>query len=74
MRTLKDLKPGEKGTVRRIAADPVLRRRLIEMGITQGSELTVRKYAPLGDPIEVSVRGCELAFRLNEAEKIQLVG
>ncbi|MBC8531126.1 FeoA family protein [Gehongia tenuis] len=74
MRTLKDLKPGEKGTVRRIAADPALRRRLIEMGITQGSELTVRKYAPLGDPIEVSVRGCELAFRLNEAEKIQLVG
>lgn len=74
MRTLKDLKPGEKGIVRRIAADPVLRRRLIEMGITQGSELTVRKYAPLGDPIEVSVRGCELAFRLNEAEKIQLVG
>ncbi len=69
-KSLKELKPGEKGVVVKIVGKGAMRRRLMDMGITSGVELTVRKIAPLGDPIEVNIRGYELSFRKTEAENI----
>jgi ferrous iron transport protein A len=69
-RTLKELKPGEKGTIKKITGEPAIKKRLMDMGITRGAEILVRKVAPLGDPIEVNIRGYELTFRKSEAENI----
>lgn len=69
-RTLKDLKPGEKAIVIRIGGEGAIRRRLLDMGVTRGAQVLVRKAAPLGDPIEVHIRGYELSFRKSEAENI----
>lgn len=72
MKTLKDVKPGESGSVKSLTATGALRRRIMDMGITKGTSIFVRKVAPLGDPIEVTVRGYELSIRKNEAEHIEL--
>jgi len=71
-RTLKELKPGEKGIIIKISADGAVKRRLMDMGVTRGAEILVRKVAPLGDPIEVNIRGYELTFRKSEAENIMV--
>jgi len=67
---LKDLKPGEKGVITKITGEGAIKRRLMDMGVTRGTEVLIRKVAPLGDPIEVQIRGYELTFRKSEAEKI----
>jgi ferrous iron transport protein A len=69
-KTLKQIKPGEKTRVVRLAGEGPVRRRLMDMGVTRGVEIYIRKVAPLGDPIEVNVRGYELTFRKSEAENI----
>lgn len=69
-RVLKELKPGEKGVITKIGGEGAVRRRLMDMGVTKGAEILVRKVAPLGDPIEVNIRGYELTFRKAEAENI----
>ncbi|MFT8364050.1 MAG: ferrous iron transport protein A [Sporolactobacillus sp.] len=73
MKTLKDMQPGEKAVVAGIRGEGALRRRIMDMGITRGTSIAVRKVAPFGDPIEVTVRGYELSIRKNEAESIELV-
>jgi ferrous iron transport protein A len=70
MVTLKNLHPGEKGIVTQIQTKGALKRRLIDMGITPGVEIMVRKVAPLGDPIEINLRGYELTIRNTEAQSI----
>lgn len=65
---LKDLKIGEEGIVRRVGGDGAVRRRLFDMGVTPGAPVKMRKLAPLGDPVEVTLRGYELTLRKNEAE------
>lgn len=69
-RTLGDLKPGDRAVVARIAGEGAVKRRLMDMGVTRGAEVIIRKVAPLGDPIEVNIRGYELTFRKTEAENI----
>jgi ferrous iron transport protein A len=69
-KTLKEVKVGEKVNIRRIIGTGPVKRRLMDMGVTKGQEILVRKVAPLGDPIEVNLRGYELTFRKEEAENI----
>ncbi|OUO92104.1 ferrous iron transport protein A [Gordonibacter sp. An230] len=69
-RTLRDVRIGETATVRRLKGDGALKRRIMDLGITKGADVFVRKVAPLGDPIEVTVRGYELSLRKSEAEGI----
>lgn len=70
MRTLREVKVGETAVVARLQGEGALKRRIMDMGITKGVEIYVRKMAPLGDPIEVTVRGYELSIRKSEAENI----
>ena len=73
MKTLRDAKVGETVTVKKLVAeDSALKRRVMDMGITKGSELYIRKVAPLGDPVEITVRGYELTLRKNDAEIIEI--
>lgn len=72
MMTLKDLKPGQEGTVISIGDRGPMRRRIMDMGVTPGISIKVVKVAPLGDPIEVNIRGYELSLRKTEAENIQI--
>lgn len=72
MKTLKDVQPGETVTVAGLKGGGPLRRRIMDMGITRGTRIAVRKIAPFGDPIEVTVRGYELSIRKSEAENIEL--
>ena len=69
-KTLRDVKIGESATVRRLTGEGALKRHIMDMGITKGVEVFVRKVAPLGAPIEVPVRGYELSLRKSEAESI----
>ena len=69
-RQLKDLSPGEQGKVVRVDAEGALKRRLMDMGLTRGTMVTFRTVAPLGDPIEITVRGYELSIRKDEAAHI----
>ena len=64
---LSELKPQDSGTVKRVTGAGALRRRLFDMGVTPDAEVTLRKRAPLGDPIEVTLRGYELTLRKTEA-------
>jgi ferrous iron transport protein A len=66
------LKPGEKGTIAKIGAIGPLRRRLMDMGVLVGEEIRVEKIAPLGDPIEITVKNYNLSLRKKEAEGILL--
>lgn len=72
MKTLKDLKVGETGTVVKLHSDGAIKRRIMDMGITKGTEIYIRKVAPLGDPIELNLRGYELSLRKADAEKIEI--
>jgi ferrous iron transport protein A len=74
MQTLKETKPGETVCVAKISGAGPVKRRIMEMGITRGVEIHVRKVAPLGDPIEVTVRGYELSLRKADAELIEVEG
>lgn len=70
MKTLKNVESGQTVKVSRLGGEGAVRRRIMDMGITKGTEIYVRKVAPLGDPIEVTVRGYELSLRKGEAENI----
>ena len=70
MKTLKDLKVGESAKVVRLHGQGAVRRRIMDMGITRGTVVKVRKVAPLGDPFELTVRGYELSIRKADAEMI----
>ena len=70
MKTLRDIPVGGDAVVVRLAGQGPLTRRIMDMGITKGASVHVRKVAPLGDPIEVTVRGYELSLRKDEAENV----
>jgi len=70
--TLKDLKVGKSGKVLTVGGEKILRHRLLEMGITPKTIITVKKAAPMGDPIEILLRGYVLSLRLEDAEKITI--
>ena len=72
MKTLRDAKIGETVTVVRIHGEGAVKRRIMDMGITKGVEVFIRKLAPLGDPIEVNVRNYELSIRKADAEMIEV--
>lgn len=72
MNTLKDVKVGQTAKVVKMYGEGAVKRRLMDMGITKGVEIYVRKVAPLGDPIEVTVRGYELSLRKADAETIEI--
>lgn len=72
MMTLSDVKIGESVKVKALKGEGPVRRRIMDMGITKGVEINLRKVAPLGDPIEVNVRGYELTLRKSEAENIEV--
>ena len=72
MITLKDAKIGETVKVVKLHGEGAVKRRIMDMGITKSVEIYVRKVAPLGDPLELSVRGYELSIRKSEAEKIEI--
>lgn len=72
MKTLKDAKINDTVTVKKLHGDGAVKRRIMDMGITKGVEVYVRKVAPLGDPIEVTVRGYELSLRKADAEMIEV--
>lgn len=71
MRTLREVSVGETVTVKKLSGDGPVKRRIMDMGITKGVEVYVRKVAPLGDPVEVTVRGYELSLRKADAEMIE---
>ena len=72
MKTLKDVKIGETVKVVKLNGQGAVKRRIMDMGITKGVEITVRKVAPLGDPVEITVRGYELSLRKADAEMIDV--
>ncbi|GHT49669.1 iron transporter FeoA [Spirochaetia bacterium] len=72
MQTLKDIKTGETVTVVKIHGGGDVKRRVMEMGLTRGTEVFVRKVAPLGDPIEVNLRGYELSLRRDDVDIIEV--
>ena len=72
MRTLKQVRIGDTARVVKLHGEGALRRRIMDMGITKGVEIFVRKVAPLGDPIEIAVRGYELSLRRDDAEMIEV--
>ncbi len=72
MKTLRDVKIGDTCKVKRIHGEGALKRRIMDMGITKGVEIYVRKVAPLGDPVEITVRGYELSIRKGDAELIEI--
>ena len=68
MQTLRDAKCGDTVTVVKLHGEGAVKRRIMDMGITKGSEIFIRKVAPLGDPVEITVRGYELSVRKNDAQ------
>ncbi|MBE6693152.1 MAG: ferrous iron transport protein A [Ruminococcaceae bacterium] len=72
MNTLKEVKVGKTAKVVKIHGEGALRRRIMDMGITKGVEIYVRKVAPLGDPVEITVRGYELSLRRADAEMVEI--
>lgn len=72
MKTLKEARIGDTVTVLKLPGEGAVKRRIMDMGITKGVEVHVRKVAPLGDPIEVTVRGYELSIRKADAEMIEV--
>ena len=72
MKTLKDTKVGETVKVVKLTGEGAVKRRIMDMGITKGVEVHIRKVAPLGDPVEVTVRGYELSLRKADAEMIEV--
>lgn len=72
MKTLKEVQVGQTVTVTRLTGEGAVKRRIMDMGITKGIEIYVRKVAPLGDPMEVTVRGYELSLRKADAQMIEI--
>lgn len=72
MKSLRDIPVGSTATVVKIHGEGALKRRIMDMGITRGAEIFVRKVAPLGDPVEVNVRGYELTVRRADAEMVEI--
>ena len=72
MKALRDVKVGETATIVRLHGEGALKRRIMDMGLTRGTEVFVRKVAPLGDPMELTVRGYELSVRKGDAELIDV--
>ena len=72
MKTLRDIKVGKSAKVLKLHGEGALKRRIMDMGITKGVEIHVRKVAPLGDPLELTVRGYELSIRKADAEMIEV--
>jgi ferrous iron transport protein A len=72
MNTLKDVGVGGHAVIAKLHGEGALKRRIMDMGLTKGTEVYVRKVAPLGDPMELTVRGYELSIRKNDAEKIEV--
>ena len=71
--TLKEAKIGSTVTVKKLTGEGAVKRRIMDMGITKGTQIFIRKVAPLGDPVEVTVRGYELSLRKADAEMIETV-
>ena len=72
MKTLKNVAVGQTVTVKKLTGEGPVKRRIMDMGITKGVEIYVRKVAPLGDPVEITVRGYELSLRKADAEMIEV--
>ena len=72
MQTLKDVKCGQSVSVVKLHGEGAVKRRIMDMGITKGTEVYIRKIAPLGDPVEVTVRGYELSLRKADAQMIEV--
>ena len=72
MKTIKDAKPGQRVKVIKLHGEGAVRRRIMDMGITRNTEIYIRKFAPFGDPVEVTVRGYELLLRKDDAEMIEI--
>ena len=72
MKTLRDVAVGQTAIVAKIHGEGALKRRIMDMGITKGTEIYVRKVAPLGDPVEVTVRGYELTLRKEDADILEM--
>ena len=72
MKTLRDVKVGARAVVVRLHGEGSVRRRIMDMGLVKGTEVAVRRVAPIGDPIELTVRGYELSIRRSEAETIEV--
>lgn len=72
MKTLKDVKIGESAVIEKLHGEGALKRRIMDMGLTRGTEVFVQKVAPLGDPMELTVRGYELSVRKGDAELIEV--
>ncbi|MBC8595438.1 FeoA family protein [Qingrenia yutianensis] len=72
MRTLKDVKVGQDAKVVKLHGEGAVKRRIMDMGITKGVDVHIRKVAPLGDPVEITVRGYELSIRKADAEMIEV--
>ena len=72
MKTLRDVEIGETCVVKKLHGEGAIKRRIMDMGVTKNTEIYVRKVAPLGDPIEVTVRGYELSIRKEDAEMVEV--
>jgi ferrous iron transport protein A len=72
MKTLKDVSVGETVRIKRLDGEGALKRRLMDMGFTNGCSVYIRKVAPLGDPVEITIRGYELGVRRNDAQCIEI--
>lgn len=72
MRTLKDIKVGKTAVIKKLHGEGALKRRIMDMGLTKGVEIYVRKVAPLGDPMEINVRGYELSIRKADADMVEV--
>ncbi len=71
-RNLKDLEPGQKARVKKITGNGSIKRRILDIGLVPGSEIEMERYAPLGDPVEIKLKGYHLSLRKEEAENIIL--
>ena len=72
MKTLKDIRVGQTAVIVKVHGEGALRRRIMDMGLTRGTSIFVRKVAPLGDPMELNLRGYELSLRRDDAEMIEV--
>ncbi len=72
MRTLRNVEIGQSAVIKRLHGEGAIKRRIMDMGLTKGTEVHVRKVAPLGDPMELTVRGYELSVRKGDAEMIEV--
>ena len=72
MKTLKEIKIGQSAVIKKLHGEGAIKRRIMDMGLTKGTEVYVRKVAPLGDPMELTVRGYELSVRKADAELIEV--